>query len=217
MRLLLICGPWGSGTSAVAGMAAYMGALGFGPFLATTDPSTPNSFELLAFRQVLLRHASEATVALTGSAPEAVRSDLTALKQSIERHELGPYNVRRTIFLKHALACLLIPRICEVFDTRLVLVMRPITEIERTRIRRHWPQNFGAAGAEIIYRHLADISRDRAFRTIEFSYPDVLVSPLDHARRLARFAELKPNLAELQRAAAFIGARGSLRNSRHAI
>ena len=61
MKVLLICGPYGSGTSAVAGMLANLGAMGLGPYWQTNDPRTPDSYELLAFKEMLLELISEET------------------------------------------------------------------------------------------------------------------------------------------------------------
>lgn len=180
-----------------------MGALGFGPFLVTTDPSTPNSFELIAFRDLLIRCARETTVEIITSA-DAIRPTLMALKQRIEEQRLGYYSDRRVVFLKHALACLFIPQICAIFDTKIVIVRRPVADIEQTRLRRGWPESFGSKGAKIIYRHLDKLRLTQNERLLEINYPDLIASPLAHARTLARFAGLKPNRVELQRAATFI-------------
>lgn len=42
MKLLLVCGPYDSGTSAAAGLLANLGAVGLGPYHRTNDPRTLN-------------------------------------------------------------------------------------------------------------------------------------------------------------------------------
>lgn len=208
MKALLICGPWGSGTTAVAGLAAHMGALGFGSYLhfKTNDRRTPDSYEFIPFRELVLRYADEPTVSLKPLAAGAVQESLRTLQQRIERQEFGPYDVRHPswIILKYPLAALLIQQICETFETRLVYVMRPLQHIEQTRLRRRWPANFGSAGASIIYQHMADIRDRKAQPILSISYPELLASPMDHARRIARFVGLRPTLAQLKAAANFI-------------
>jgi hypothetical protein len=43
MKLLLVCGPFGSGTTAVAGLLARLGAIGFGPYYQPADERTPTA------------------------------------------------------------------------------------------------------------------------------------------------------------------------------
>ena len=64
MKLLLVCGPFGSGTTAVAGGLAHLVAIGFGPYFRPADERTRNSHELVVFRDVLLIVAAEETLTL---------------------------------------------------------------------------------------------------------------------------------------------------------
>ena len=208
MRVLLICGPWGSGTTAVAGLAARLGAVDFGRrhHLLTNDPQTPDSYEFLPFRKLVLEHADEPTISLRPSGPETVQAGLRLLRQRIERQEFGAYDVGGApwVIFKYPLAALLLPQICEVFETKLVYVVRPLDEIEQTRRRRGWSAYFGAAGATVIYRHMSDLQRTRAYPTMTIAYADLLASPMQHAGRLARFVGLEPTPAQMQQAAAFV-------------
>ena len=83
MKVLLICGPWGSGTTAIAGMATRMGAVGFNPDLhfMTNDPNTPDSYEFIPFRDIDLRHVDQPTMSVKSSAPEAIRAGFIDLQQ----------------------------------------------------------------------------------------------------------------------------------------
>ena len=49
IKLILVCGPFGSGTTAVAGVLAGLGLPGIEPFVSN-DEHTPNTFESIAFR-----------------------------------------------------------------------------------------------------------------------------------------------------------------------
>jgi ABC-type antimicrobial peptide transport system ATPase subunit len=62
MKLVLVCGPFGSGTTAVAGMLAGLGLPGIEPYFVSNDERTPNTFESIAFRETLLRIVSEQTL-----------------------------------------------------------------------------------------------------------------------------------------------------------
>jgi len=209
MKVLLICGPWGSGTTAVAGLAVQLGAVAFDPVFhfRTNDPRTPDSYEFLPFRSIVREHADETTISLKPAAPGAAQSRLRFLKRRIEAQQFGDYDIgcSAPIVFKYPLAALLIPEICEVFETKLIHVMRPPEQIEQTRLRRRWPPHYGAAGAAVIYRRMAEIIGGHP--TLTIAYPELLASPLEHASRLGQFAGLEPTLVQLQQAAGFITAR----------
>ena len=61
-RLILVCGAWGGGTTAVAGLLDSLGLETDGKCLKTTDSKTKNSFESLRFRQVIQEILSEETL-----------------------------------------------------------------------------------------------------------------------------------------------------------
>jgi glycosyltransferase involved in cell wall biosynthesis len=215
LRLVLICGPWGSGSSAVAGMLERMGAFGVGPYFETSDPNTPNSYESHPFREILqdaLGCPSQGTFSLAPSALDAVQSGLRILQRRIKRQEFGPYDLScsKPIFLKYPLSALVIRQICEVFDTKLIYVMRPSEDIERTRLRRNWPPYYGAEGAAMIYGHMSARLKDHENLTMAIDYKQLLVSPAACARDIAQFAGLKPSAEALRRAANFIQKGGAL-------
>lgn len=101
------------------------------------------------------------------------------------------------------------PWICNVFDTRLIYVVRPIADIEATRQRRAWPSEYGAKGAEIIYLHMFRTFVEHAFPTTIVRYTELLNSPLQHTRRLSEFAAPDNTQRTIEQAAAFIVNRSS--------
>ena len=209
-KAVLVCGPWGSGTSAVAGLLHHMGAFGIGPYILTTDAKTRNSFESIPFAKVINPHVSGETLAFKPGAQEAVRSDLQNLRRRIEQQEFGPYDIRssKVIFFKNQAAALFIPEICEVFDMKLIYVMRPLKDIELTRLRRLWLPLVGALGAATIYTHMSNALTRYAHSTMILNYKDLLESPTVYARDMARFAGLDPSLSDLEQAVDFVTTRG---------
>ncbi|MEO8300172.1 MAG: hypothetical protein ABI608_00185 [Rhizomicrobium sp.] len=203
IKLVLVCGAWGGGTSAVAGVVAKLGAQGFGPYHHTNESRTPVSFEFLVFRDIVLRFVSEKTLELKPGAAEGAPAVLRRFHREIGRQKYGFYDRDGTIpvLFKYPLSALLIPQICEVFDTRLVYVMRSLEDIERTRLRRNWPDQYGRHGAEVIYRALHDFERLSSHPIHILRYADFLTAPAAHARDLARFAGLEPTPALLAFAA----------------
>jgi hypothetical protein len=210
MRVVLVCGPWGSGTSAVAGLLDRLGAVGFGPYFHTNDPRTPNAYELLPFRQLVLRFAAEQTASLQESSEDEIMAALLAFRERIEKQELGRYDPAGgpPIFLKHPLAVLLLPQLARVFETKLVSVMRSVEEIEATRLRRRWPAHFGQQGAEIVYRHLESVAQAPPCAQMRVKYDELLRSPAYVARRLVQFAGLAAQRNDIERAAEFVTRRG---------
>jgi hypothetical protein len=210
MRAVLVCGPWGSGTTAVAGLLERLGAVGFGPYFHTNDPRTPNAYELLPFRVLLAQFASEKTVALHEGAGADVMAALAAFRGRIERQEFGRYDFASgpPIFLKHPLIALVLPQLCQVFEAKLVSVMRPLAQIEQTRLRRHWAPHFGQEGAAVIYAHLARAAEAPPCPVMRVKYDELLRDPPYVTRRLAQFAGLEVRREHIERAAGFVKQRG---------
>jgi hypothetical protein len=71
---VLICGPWSSGTSAVAGMLGRAGLQAPGPYVLVNDPRTSDTHEMLAFQQVLKSLADERTLKRTVVAPQSLQA-----------------------------------------------------------------------------------------------------------------------------------------------
>jgi len=190
MKLLLVCGPWSSGTSVVAGLLAKLGATGFGPYFSTNDERTNNSYESVAFRHLVQAFASEETLSLKPGID--VRAQLRTFHDRIVNQELGFYDEKSggPIFLKYPLSALVIPQICDVFETRLVYVVRSVQDIEATRRRRRWPEQFGAKGAEVIYTCMFTALVNYSFPTLILRYHELLASPIEHVRKLVDFAGL---------------------------
>jgi hypothetical protein len=193
MKLILVCGPFGSGTTAVAGMLAGLGLPGIEPYFVSNDERTPNTFESIAFRETLLRIVSEQTLSFNPGVDRVAEIRRLYDQISMRGHE--------TVFLKHQLAALLIPELCNVFDARLVYVLRPFADIEATRLRRNWFAQTGMAGAQVIYGRMFGALINSAFPTTIVRYPDIVTNPLDAAMKLAQFAGLGVDGHAIKRAA----------------
>ena len=207
MKLLLVCGPFGSGTTAVAGLLARLGAVGFGPYYQPADELTPNSHELIAFRELILTLASEETTTLLPGGD--VKTALDKFRDRIANQEFGTYdsNAGIPIFLKHPLSALIIPQICAAFETRLIYLVRPVRDIELSRRRRKWGAQYGAKAAGIIYSHMFNALINHSFPTTIVRYAELIERPMEHARRLAAFAGLKSDANVMRKAAAFVRGR----------
>ncbi len=196
MKLVLVCGPWSSGTTAVSGMLEQFGLNGLGPFFQTNDVRMKNSFESNAFREVIDALASDETLKLLTKPKEAVAA-LRDFRSRIEAQEFGAVAPDETIFLKYPLSALLIPQLCQAFEARLIYVLRPLKAIEATRLRRGWGPNFGAVGAEVLYSRMFQVLVELPIPTQVLRYPELQAAPLPHARQIAAFCGLKPDAERL--------------------
>lgn len=206
MKLILVCGPWSSGTTAVAGLLARLGALGFGPYFTVNDPIRPNTYELIPFRDALRPFISERTLTLAPNVEQDVENALHVLRARIENQEFGRYDRASgpPVLLKYPLSALVIPQICKVFDTKLIYVLRRLADIERTRLRRHWDEQLGKLGAEVIYADMFRALVEHEHPTMMLRYAELLNSPAKVAQELAQFAELSVSTEEILAAATFI-------------
>lgn len=210
-KLLLVCGPWGSGTTAVAGLIHQLGVSGLELYFETRDERTRNSYESVLFRDVMVGLVDKETLSMRNGAEANVEPQLHEFRNRLLVSDvLGmAARVRRPIFLKHPLSAMFLPQICRLFETRLIYVVRPLGDIETTRQRRGWPSEFGPRGAEIIYSHMFRTLVEHAFPTAIVRYAELLDSPLQHARRLSEFAGLDNTQRAIEQAAAFIANRSS--------
>jgi len=210
-KLALVCGPWGSGSSAVAGLLLDLGVMGIGPHYPTYDPKTPNSYESIPFKNIIEQNVHGPTLTPKPGAHDAVRSGLLDLRQRIEAQEFGPYdaNAPGYVVLKNQASVLFLSQLCEVFDTKLIYVMRPLKDIELTRLRRLWPPLTGAIGATIIYRHMSDALSRYSDRILMLNYGALLESPASRIQDIVRFLGIDPGQQALDQGAEFIASRGT--------
>lgn len=205
--LVLVCGPWSSGTSATAGVVAALGLPAPGPYVDIDDPRTSSTHEMKAFQLLLQSLVSEQTLARLVAPPEMVRA-LTHFKNVTLPEALAQQgmNSERPVMLKHALASFILPEISQVFDLRLIVVTRPLAAIERTRLRRGWPAHYGQAGASQIYGNVFSyvVNSDLPYHIVR--YPQLLAQPEEVIAALVKFVGVTPDtpsrlnaLASLQR------------------
>jgi hypothetical protein len=186
-------------------MLDQLGMDGLGPYFRTNDERTKNSFESLAFREVVDRLASDKTLSLTTDRKAAVQA-LREFHTQLQAQATKPAadKAEQRVFLKYPLSGLLIPQICQAFDTRLIYVLRPLKDIEATRQRRQWSPEFGAKGAQTIYSRMFQILVDLPIPTLVVRYPELLAAPLPHAKQLAAFCGVKADEAHIEAAANFV-------------
>ena len=205
MQLILVCGPWSSGTTVVAALLERLGSRGLPPYFRTSDPRTPSSFESMDFRRLIAELIDENTLRMRVDWPLA-KQRLLEFRQRLEQQA---DDGAAPLFLKYPPSALVIPEICEVFATRLVYVLRPMQAIEATRERRNWQVQFGAAGAQVLYPAMFQALVDHEFPTHLVRYTELLRDPAAHVGQLARFCGLPADADRIARAAEFVQARSA--------
>ena len=202
MRLLLVCGPGGSGTTAVAGSIAHLGAIGFGPFLGSNDERTKNTYELIPFRELLRRWIIPGTFSVKSGTN--IKCELQLFRQRVINKDFGPYDASANIpiFLKEPLAALFISQICDVFDTRLIYVLRPLADIHATTTRRQW--GFTMDATRVLYSHMFNALINYQTPTLIVRYPELIASPVEYIMKIAAFAGLNGTPKSIFAASSFV-------------
>lgn len=197
MRLILVGGPWGSGSTALAGVLQHLGVQAPGPFFQTFDPRMPNSLEMVAFRDLVLQLADEATQQRRVD-PAFSLFALQRFRQQLERD--SRIDPSQPILLKLPLAAVLLPELSEVFNLLLPICLRPLEAIEATRLRRRWPAHFGQAGAERLYGQLFSHVVNSTTPTHLVRFETLRRDPAAVVPALAAFCQLQPSSNQLQAA-----------------
>ena len=183
-----------------------LGAIGFKPYFRTNDPRTSNSYEFLPFSELLNRFISLSPLSIRHDMLAGLEPELIRFRRRIEAQDFGSYDPTSGLpfFLKAASAAFIIPEICRVFDTKIISVVRPLEDIERTRLRRGWPALYGRVGAEVIYRQLSLVLGKGDYPHTTIEYNEFLSSPSRVADKLVQFGKLRPAADAIEKAIRFV-------------
>ena len=207
LKLHLVSGPWGSGTTATIQVLKECGGQVPGPFFQTNDAKTPNCYEMQLFRLTVMQMVDE--ISLTEKLPrEEILERLRYFGKSVLSS--GTLDPDLPFILKLPSSAMLLPEICHVFDTKLIICLRSLNAIEQTRVRRQWPSQYGKAVAEILYGRLFThiINSGTEFKLIRYS--DLTSKTAESVRELAQFCELRPTETQIQHASSIISNHQSL-------
>jgi len=206
MKLIIVSGPWSSGTTAVAGTLHHLGFTGFGPYLQIRDERAPVSYEFMPFRDLVLKLASEDSLKLTVANADPINRALVGFRQQVLEQAFGPFDEETSppVFLKLPLSALLLNWLADHFELRQLFVARPLNDIERTRIRRNWMPQFGATGAQVLYSHIFSATIEKGIPTQIVHYRELLKSPEPIIRSMAEFCGHTPSEDKILEATRFI-------------
>lgn len=186
--LFLVCAPFGSGSSVLTQIIIGMGLYCPGPFWQTLDRKTPNSFETESFRDLLLSLVSQEHMRRIKSSPEIVAA-LTSYRDTVIVPDLASKGLKaRSPVLKHALTALILRELSAVFKLRIVTILRPLAEIENSRLRRKWEPVLGRLGASKVYgQTFAFLVNNDSVPFLVVRYNDLLNDPAPSRAHITAF------------------------------
>ncbi len=200
VTVVALLSPWGSGSSAVAGFLDKCGAYTCPPHVHTADSRTPNSFEPLGLRQMLVAAFDEKTLKPKGAGADFAPDFEDWLNDEIAA---AADDGASTLVIIHALLSMVLPALQEIASPRYVVITRPFDDIEATRQRRNWPATFGELGARIIYKRSHDFLEQEGLPYIDLPYPQFR-SEIGVRGELLRYLSLSPSAEQLEEAEAFL-------------
>ncbi len=206
MKLIFIAGPWGSGTTALTGALSQLGVPTLGPYFESSDPKTKNTYELLSFRDLILNYVDEPNLQHKFTYRSYFTPALEAFKLQLEKEVAAnsPHSSTQRIALKLPIASLCLPEICKTFATKVILMHRPIDEIEASQRRRAWPSLYGSKGAQALYSTLFKDIVQHKLSFIGQSYHDLVTNTDQSLNKIIDYCELNDLRHNLGNANAFI-------------
>jgi len=189
IKTIIVLGSYSSGTTAVAGYLAKLGAFTSPPHQLTKDPKTPDAYESKAFRDTLVGLVDELTLTKKRDAPSAFSewfSGWVAAQKALAL-EKGCSHV----LLKHPLAAFFIDDIQRACQPVFLVVTRQLEAIEKSRLRRGWHPVFGRQGAKVIYNTIFDALIESGISAMIVDYESFRDDPA-MGGRLALWAGMDP-------------------------
>jgi len=206
MKLILVAGSWGSGTTAVTGALDSLGIPTFGPHFQSSDPRTRNTFELGYFRELIHKYVDLSTLKHKNNYHDEFKPALEQFRTQLENTAWPdlPSSTNKILALKMPLSSVCIPEICSVFKTKIIMVHRPFEEIEASRIRRSWPSLYGSLGAQCIYNKMFSDIFTHKLSFLGISYGDFINNTYQSLEKIIGYCDINSFHGNLERAAAFV-------------
>jgi len=145
-RTIVVLGSFGSGTTGVTQALSILGCHTCPPHVKTNDPRTPNAFEPVSLRNIIISDFDESRMQFT-------RTDRTSIPSILKAwliNEKARSNLPVAVKLPHL--CFYVPEIVAMWNPVFILIERSLEDIEKSRLRRNWPPHLGAAGARVAYK-----------------------------------------------------------------
>lgn len=180
----------------MAQIIVALGATSPGDMISIKDPLT-DAHEMEAFRAALWEISDQNTVKRKVNTQTAV----SRLRRFSDEHLSS---VSGPVMLKHPLAALFISELSEVFDIKLVNILRPLPEIEKSRVRRGWAAVFGQAGARVVYSEIAAGVASCQAPALWVRYEDLISNPYNVVSKVAEFTQLQSSSDAMRKAISLV-------------
>jgi len=187
-KVIVVLGSWGSGTSAVIGALERLGCHICPPHFKTNDSRTPNSFESLSLRSVIIPNFNEYDLHFSG--PD--RGLISGILKDWATAEQNTAGARARLAVKLPHLCFFIPDMVAAWDPVFIMIERPADEIEASRLRRGWPPHLGAQGAVAAYAAAERDLKTLKQEYLKISYADLTKNPAHTINQINRWASLCP-------------------------
>jgi hypothetical protein len=92
--------------------------------------------------------------------------------------------------LKHPTSAFFLDELSEIFDIKLLIVLRNFVDIEATRNRRGWPSCFGIEGASVIYNKIFYFLINNPIKFHLIRYADLIVNPIQALNEISSFLDI---------------------------
>jgi len=204
MKLLIICGPWGSGSSALTGSLANAGFYAPEPYHSVPDPLTPETFETDAFRLALSPFVSEYDLKKIGHSKDVINSLLNFKKDFLDKLQNKLPLDKPFFMLKHPTSAFFLDELLEIFDIKVLIVLRNYRDIEATRNRRGWPSCFGIEGATVIYNKIFYFLTNNPIKFHSIRYTDLITNPAQVLSEISCFLDITLSHEEMNLSEKFI-------------
>ena len=175
-----------------------MGVPSIPPYFESNDERTINTFESVKFKELIYLLTHESTLRVDDSKSGVFKDGLQQLLAD------AGFSNNDVVVLKTPLASLCLRHISRAVDTSVIMVHRPLEEIEATRKRRNWQAVYGAAGAQVIYSRLLSDVIELNMSFLGVSYPALLANPGAELQKILQFSQLECDEKQLQQAVDFI-------------
>jgi len=169
--ITLVCGAWGSGTSALCAIINALGVYAGKNFYRTGDPRTPNSFELSSFNTLVQELVDETTLQKKQTS-QITLDKIQSFSQQLlfQRKDLNSPTIQ---LLKTPACSAILGELNEVFSIKLIVCLRDLDSIEQSRLRRGWDKHLGRSGGEKIYSQINSFISKTNLPYIKVHYNDV--------------------------------------------
>ncbi len=191
---IVVLGSFGSGTTAVTKALSILGCHTCPPHLKTNDPRTPNAYEPVSLRDIIISDFDESNMRFRGldrtSMPSILKIWLAGEKAQTER----------PVAVKLPLLCFYVPELVAVWNPVFILVQRSLEDIEKSRLRRNWPPYLGAAGAKVAYKTVLNALEVLEQDYLTVTYSDLTKKSEQAIGRIIDWTGLSPGLEARARA-----------------